>query len=133
MAVAPKSELYRLIEVIPDTQPELATVLTELGLRLLVASQSNELLYDRLVRELAGVQAMADDADGLSDGVKTLRDHWLRESDADDDPLLRMLESAPPDDEPLTPEEVAMLDARHPGGRLRSSISHDELGRLLRS
>src|SRR4051794_11884436 len=100
MVVAPKEQLRRLVEAIPHTRPELADILIELGSRLIVASQDDELLYRRLLRELDEVQASSDGPDELRAKVRELRDRWAHPS-YEADPLLQMLESAPIDDEPL--------------------------------
>jgi hypothetical protein len=50
------------------------------------------------------------------------------------DPLPRVLAEASEDDEPLTPEEAAMLDARLStlASGTAPTFSHEEVGRLLR-
>jgi hypothetical protein len=133
MAVAPKAELHRLIEAIPDTRPELADALLELGLRLVVASRADELLYRRLHRELAEVQASGNDPTELSANIKGLRGRWLDELGAPIMPLPPVLESAPIDDEPLTPEEAAILDAWRAAPTPGMSLTHDLLGRARRA
>jgi hypothetical protein len=131
MAVALKAELHRLVEAIPDARPELTAALLEMGLRLIVASRADELLYRRLLRELAEVQASGHDPTELDARVKELQGRWLDELGAPTLPLPSVLESAPIDDEPLTLEEIAMLDARRATAATGSTISDDELGRLL--
>jgi hypothetical protein len=46
--------------------------------------------------------------------------------------LPRILAEAPDDDEPLTPEEIEMLDARIRLAETTPAIPRDEVGRLLR-
>jgi|SRR3954470_14881680 len=131
MAIAPKAALHRLVEAIPDTQPEVANVLIDLGARLIVASQNDEHLFRRLLSDLADMQASANDPEEQRVRVEDLRNRYLQEADAPVGSLPEVLESAPDDDEPLTAEEVAMLDARHASAKRGSTISDDELSRLL--
>jgi hypothetical protein len=55
---------------------------------------------------------------------------FLREAG---DPLLRVLEAAPEDDEPLTPEDEAAIEEAWADVRAGRVISDDELGRRLGS
>jgi hypothetical protein len=133
MAVALKDELHRLIDEIPDTHPEVARVLFELGLLLIFASRNDELLFRRFLQELADIEARAGDPSDLLARVQALRNRWVHGQNDVDDALLRALESAPDDDEPLTTDEVAMLDARRAAAKTEPAMSHDELGRTLRA
>jgi hypothetical protein len=47
--------------------------------------------------------------------------------------VLLALELAPDDDEPLTSEEVEMLDARRAAAATGPTVKHDEVGRKLRA
>jgi hypothetical protein len=62
-----------------------------------------------------------------------MRNRWVHGQDQGTDALLRFLESAPDDDEPLTAEEAAMLDARLSAVASGSepTFSHEEVSRLL--
>jgi hypothetical protein len=133
MVMAPKAELHRLVEAIPDTQPELVDALLELGLRLIVASRADELLYRRLLRELAEVQASGNDATELGAKITGLRTRWLDELGAPIVPLPPVLESAPLDDEPLTPEEAAILDAWRATPTPGVSLTADLIDRVRRA
>jgi hypothetical protein len=133
MALAFKDELHRLVDEIPETHPEVARVLFELGLLLIFASRNDELLFRRFLREVADLQASAADPDEVMVKLQAMRDRWLHGSHDADDPLLKMLESAPADDEPLTPDEAAILDARRAAATAGPTMSHDELGRKLQA
>ena len=65
MALALKEELHRLVDEIPDSRPEIARVLFELGLLLTFASGNDNLLFRRFTREVAEAQAQSGDADEL--------------------------------------------------------------------
>jgi hypothetical protein len=133
MALALKEELHRLVDEIPESRPEVARVLFELGLLLTFASGNDSLMFRRFTREVAEAQAQASNADELLTRLQSVRNRWVHGQEHDDDALLRFLESAPDDDEPLTPEEAAMLDARLAGlasGNERT-FSHEEVGRML--
>ena len=133
MALALKEELHRLVDEIPDSRPEVARVLFELGLLLTFASGNDNLLFRRFTREVAEAQAQSGDADELLSRLQAMRNRWVHGQDQGTDALLRFLESAPDDDEPLTAEEAAMLDARlsavAPGSE--PMFSHEEVSRLL--
>lgn len=88
-------------------------------------------MFRRFTREVA--EAQASDADELLTRLQAVRNHWLHGQDPDVDALLRFLEAAPEDDEPLTPEEAAMLDARLSALASGSepTFSHEEVGRML--
>jgi hypothetical protein len=47
------------------------------------------------------------------------------------DPLTRLLDHAPPDDEPLTQEDIAALDAAHATAAQGQVIPHEQLRREL--
>jgi hypothetical protein len=126
MVIAPKSELHRLVEAIPDTRPDLAEAMIELGLRLLAASRTDEVLYRRLSRELADAQSESSDPSELDTRVTELQSRWLDELGAPSLPLPSFLESAPLDDEPLTPEEATILEARRASLGAKPPITHDE-------
>jgi len=132
MALALKEELHRLVDEIPDSRPEVARVLFELGLLLTFASGNDDLMFRRFTREVAEAQAQAGDAGELLTRLQAVRDRWVHGQDQDD-ALLRFLESAPEDDEPLTSEEAAMLDARLSALASGSepTFSHEEVGRML--
>jgi hypothetical protein len=50
---------------------------------------------------------------------------------AEDDPFLRALRNAPPDDEPLTDEDVAALDEAWEDVRQGRLVSHEEVRRQV--
>lgn len=133
MALALKEELHRLVDEIPDSRPEVARVLFELGLLLTFASGNDNLMFRRFTREVAEAQAQAGDVDELLTRLQVIRNRWLHGQDPDADALLRFLEAAPEDDEPLTPEEATMLDARLSALAAGSerTFSHEEVGRML--
>jgi hypothetical protein len=133
MSIAPKAELHRLVEAIPEARPELAEALMELGLRLLVASRSDELLYRRLHRELVEVQTSASDRAELSTRAQELQSRWLDELGAPTLPLPPALANAPIDDEPLTAEEAAILDARRGPRASGAPLTHDQFDRARRA
>lgn len=54
---------------------------------------------------------------------------YLRHSD--DDPVLRALEEAPPDDEPLSEDDVAALEEAWEDVRQGRLVSHEELRRQV--
>ena len=112
MVVALKEELHRLVDEIPETRPEVARVLFQLVLLLIFASRNDELLFRRFLREVTEAQGGSEDANELLARLNALRDRWVHGPREAVDPVLRALESAPDDDEPLTSEEVAMLEAR---------------------
>jgi hypothetical protein len=132
MAVALKAELHRLVESIPETHPKVANELIELMFLLVDTSREDERLFNQLVDEIDEIQVSATDPDDLMARLQDLRDRWSDTRD-DADRLLQLLESAPEDDEPVTPEERAMLDARRASTATGSTISDDELGHLLQS
>ena len=133
MALALKEELHRLVDEIPDSRPEVARVLFELGLLLTFAAGNDHLLFQRFAREVTEAQAQSSDADELLSRLQAVRNRWVHGQNQDADALLNFLESAPDDDEPLTPDEAAMLDARL--SALASSnqpkFTHEEVGRML--
>ena len=133
MALALKEELHRLVDEIPDSRPEVARVLFELGLLLIFASGNDDLLFQRFTREVAEAQEQSTDADELLTRLQVLRNRWVHGQDQDADPLLTFLQSAPDDDEPLTPEEAAMLDAHLSAlaSGNEPTFSHEEVGRML--
>ena len=131
MAVALKDELHRLIDEIPDTHPEVARVLFELTFLLLVSASNDELQFRRIVRDVAEAQAASEDPNELLARLQSLRDGWVHGRGGVADSLLAVLESAPDDDEPLTAEDVALLDARRAAVAVGPTITHDELGRQL--
>jgi hypothetical protein len=133
MALALKEELHRLVDEIPDTRPEVARVLFELGLLLMFASGNDDLLFRRFTREVAEAQAQSRDVNELLMRLRAVRNHWVHGQNEDADPLLKFLESAPDDDEALTPEEATILDARLASlvAGAEPVYSHEEVGRLL--
>lgn len=133
MALALKDELHRLVDEIPDSRPEVARVLFELGLLLTFASSNDNVMFRRFTREVAEAQAQAGDADELLMRLQVVRNRWIHGQDQEADALLRFLESAPEDDEPLTPEEAALLDARLSAlaSGVEPTFSHEEVGRML--
>ena len=54
---------------------------------------------------------------------------YLRQSE--DDPVLRALRDAPPDDEPLTEEDIAALEEAWEDVRQGRLISHEEIRRQV--
>lgn len=135
MALDLKEELHRLVDEIPDTRPDLARMMLNL---VRVAALTHDLEkanpeLQRLVRDVADLHAHADSSEELASGLDALRNRWVHGHDQEADALLRFLESAPDDDEPLTSEEAAMLDARL--SALASgtvpTFSHEEVGRML--
>lgn len=54
---------------------------------------------------------------------------YLRQSD--DDPVLKALRDAPPDDEPLTEEDVAALEEAWEDVRQGRLVSHEEVRRQI--
>ena len=114
-----------------DTHPELVGNLAALILRLVVAAKNDELMFRRLLRELSAAQDSSASPDEWVAQLKLLRDRWQHAVGEATSPLPPALQSALDDDEPLTPEEAAMLDERRASARTGSTISHDELGKLL--
>jgi len=133
MAVALKEELHRLVDEIPDTRPEVARVLFELVFLLIFASRNDELLFRRFLREVVEAQRDSEDPNELLVRLNALRDRWVHGPREAVDPLLRALESAPDDDEPLTSEEVTMLEARRAAAATGRTIPHDEVGRRIQA
>jgi hypothetical protein len=132
MAVALKAELHRLVEAIPETHPKVANELIELMFLLVNTSRGDEQRFNQLVDEIAEIQGSSRDLDDLTTRLRDLQDRWSDTRD-DADRLLQLLESAPEDDEPVTPEERAMLDAARAAIASGSTIPHNEVGRMLRS
>jgi hypothetical protein len=132
MAVALKEELHRLVDEIPDTRPEVARVLFELAFLLLFASSNDEALFDRFLQDVAEARGDSDDRDQLLARLEALRNRWVHGPREVVDALPRPLELAPDDDEPLTSEEAAMLDARRAAVATGPTIPHDEVGRKIR-
>ena len=132
MAVALKSELHRLVESIPETQPEVANALIELMFLLVAASRQDEQRFDELVSEIGELQARSKDTADMMVRIRDLQNRWALPND-DAERLWQILQAAPPDDEPLTAEEIEMLDRARASIASGSTISHDELGRLLES
>ena len=133
MALALKEELHRLVDEISDSRPEVARVLFELGLLLTFASGNDDLMFRRFTREVAEAQAQASDADELLTRLQAVRNRWVHGQDQEADALLRFLESAPEDNEPLTSEEAAILDARLAAlaSVTAPTFSHEDVGRML--
>lgn len=134
MALALKKELHRLVDEIPDSRPELVQVMLGIGLLL----QTHDLgkadpEFQRLVRDVADLHARTSDPGELAAGWEALRNRWMRGESASEYPLPRVLAEAPDDDEPLTPEEREMLDARLRAAKTTPTIPHDEVVRRLRS
>jgi hypothetical protein len=57
MALALKEELHRLVDEIPDSRPEVARGLFELGLLLTLASGNDDLMFRRFTCEVAEAPA----------------------------------------------------------------------------
>jgi hypothetical protein len=133
MAIAHKAELHRLVDAIPEARPELVEALMEVGLRLLVASRSDELLYRRLHRELVELQTSAGDRTELSTRTQELQSRWLDELGAPTVPLPLTLANAPIDDEPLTAEEIAILNARRGPRASGAPHTHDQFDHACRA
>ena len=83
MALALKEELHRLVDEIPETNPDVLRGVIELVRLMIAASSTDDTSMRRILRQVANAQADPQDTGEL------------------DDPLPRFLAEAPDDDEPL--------------------------------
>ena len=141
MALALKEELHRLVDEIPDSRPDIARVVFEHTLLLLPDNPDEDEAFHRALRivaqdylrDMVWVPTSADDAGEVPAKIRALRDKWVHEKLDIEPPLPRILAEAPEDDEPLTPEEIEMLDARIQALATTPAIPHEEVLRRLRS
>lgn len=133
MALALKEELHRLVDEIPDTRPDVAQAIFELFRLIIAVPPNDDLLIRRFLHEVAETQTNPSDTDALLARLKASGRVGEQGADDDVDALLRVLDSAPDDDEPLTPEEIEMLDARLLEAKITPTIPHDEVLRRLRA
>jgi hypothetical protein len=138
MVLSFKEELHRLVDEIPDSRPDVARVVFEAVLAV-IPDRPDDQFYRSLrevaeayLREVDRTEASGDMGE-LPAWVEALRDLRVPGPRDDVDALLRVLESAPDDDEPLTPEEIQMLDERLLEAKTKPLIPHDEVLRRLRS
>jgi hypothetical protein len=141
MAAALKEELHRLVDEIPDTRPDVARVVFEHVLLLLPENPDEDDTFyralreaaDAYLREIANAPTGTDEPATLPVRIRDLRNRWVHGKHDVEYPLPRSLETAPDDDEPLTSEEIALLDARRAEVSSAPTIPHDELGRKLQA
>ena len=118
MALALKEELHRLVDEIPESDPRW------------------RLFFETVLRVLAERPDLKTDP--LSRSLREAAETYFREGPesagaTDVGTLPRVLAEAPEDDEPLTPEEIEMLDSRLRALETTPAIPHEEVLRRLRS
>ena len=135
MALALKEELHRLVDEIPSDDPRVMRAVFEALLRVL-----DERPYpdDPLLRTLRQVveeyllEVAESEVEADVQATEPLSHSASNQRQAAHS-LPRVLAEAPADDEPLTPEEIEMLDARIQALVTTPAIPHEEVLRRLRS
>jgi len=112
MALTLKEELHRLVDEIPDSRPDVTNALAAFATALIHDLGKSDPRFQLVVQDLADLHAQDDGPEELSSRLAALPKRWARDEDERNHPLPRFLAEAPEDDEPLTPEEIAMLHAR---------------------